>query len=637
MFPRHGKVLCGTGGSREGAAESKIAYATAMKTMKVKQNGKLMLTLAAVACLYLSVFLWIGHYGAFWSEDAGVKYLQASSLADSNWTTASIEYPGKDVDPQLEFNPLAGAHTRLRNGQIHSIYPVFFPAISSLFLHAWGFPGLYVLPLLSTLLVVALSFFMAKLVLSEKAAFPVAVITACATPLLFYAFTFWEVNLAAAALVAGLLLSLRIGPSAGPKTFLAGMLLGSVVFFRAELVLFFAAYMAARMIVRKDWGNGVRLLAGGGMVTLVFLALQYVTEETWLAHYFQNLPIPPAGSAARWHFLRHTWRMGRELLFAGHGNEWLNLLLLAPVAALSLWLILRERMAARKTPPNSPPGDAAFAQRRGTWTAPVLLGLVLLAHLAYLGLSLMNRYPILSTPVVSGLFVFSPWAALGLVQGRDKNPLRTEIHLAVVGFIAALCLTTPVSGGLQWGPRLLVPVYPLLVLLSWDACSRLREKETRRRPVAAACLCLVAVSMALQGWGLCLLKDKKAFNSQVMNKLSNLPAQTVLTSEWWVPLSLAPVFHQKDFFVVHSPADLGRLLTLLAKNKRTEFVLVAGKDARIVQALDVFFGLRPMSEEQVSSGTDAYFSVRLLRYRLRPAQNFSAPVQSTSRCMRAST
>ena len=52
----------------------------------------------------------------------------------------------------------------------------------------------------------------------------------------------------------------------------------------------------------------------GGMVTLVFLALQYVTEETWLAHYFQNLPIPPAGSAARWHFLRHTWRMGRELL-----------------------------------------------------------------------------------------------------------------------------------------------------------------------------------------------------------------------------------------------------------------------------------------------------------------------------------
>ena len=82
MFPRHGKVLCGTGGSREGAAESKIAYATAMKTMKVKQNGKLMLTLAAVACLYLSVFLWIGHYGAFWSEDAGVKYLHASSLAD---------------------------------------------------------------------------------------------------------------------------------------------------------------------------------------------------------------------------------------------------------------------------------------------------------------------------------------------------------------------------------------------------------------------------------------------------------------------------------------------------------------------------------------------------------------------------
>ena len=602
-----------------------------MNTMKTKESGKFILILAAAACVYLSVFLWMGHYGAFWSEDAGVKYLQALSLADSNWTRASIEYPGEEVDRQLEFNPLAGTHTQLRNGQIYSIYPVFFPFMSSLFLHFLGFPGLYILPLLSALAVLALSYCLGRIVLSGKAAIPVAAITTWATPLLFYAFTFWEINLAAAMLAAGLLLSLRVGPSAGAKAVLAGMVMGSVVFFRTELVLFPAAYIAARMTVRKDWGNGVRLAAGVFMVAVLFLALQYATEGTLLAHFFHNLSIPPDDSADGWYFLRHRWRLVRELLFAGHGNGWFNLVLLAPAAALGCWLMLRGRMVTKEALSNSAISGSASTPRRGEWVGPVLLGLVLVAHLAYLGLTMASRYPILSTPVVSGLFVFSPWVALGLARSHGREPVRTEIYRATVLFVVLLCLTTPVSEGLQWGPRLLVPIYPLLVLLSWDAFTRLRKEAAHRSLITAVCLCLVAASVVLQVRGLCLLKDKKEFNSQVMKRLLNLPARTVMTSAWWIPLSLAPVFHEKDFFVVQSPAHLERLLVLLDRNKRTEFILVAGNYSRIIQALESFFGLRPISEERVSSEADEYFSVRLLRYRLRIPHNLSTPIQSEGR------
>lgn len=71
----------------------------------------------------------------------------------------------------------------------------------------------------------------------ESAAFPVAVITALATPVFFYSFTFWEITLAAALPLVGIYLAFRIGPSSSAgKTLAAGAVLGTAIFFRTELM-----------------------------------------------------------------------------------------------------------------------------------------------------------------------------------------------------------------------------------------------------------------------------------------------------------------------------------------------------------------------------------------------------------------
>lgn len=169
-----------------------------------------------IAAVYIACFLWVGGYGAFWSEDAGVKYLQAVNLIRSRWTDAAIGYPGRSIDPRLEFNPLAGTHTFVRDGRIYSIYPVAFSFLSSLLYARLGFPGLYLLPVLSTLAMIGLVYKTGRLILGARGAAVATLVAAFSCPTFFYAFTFWEMNVAAFMLMGGMCLVIRDGGAARP-------------------------------------------------------------------------------------------------------------------------------------------------------------------------------------------------------------------------------------------------------------------------------------------------------------------------------------------------------------------------------------------------------------------------------------
>ena len=630
---------------------------------------KPLLLLYLIAAIYLACFLWVDNYGAFWSEDAGVKYLQALSLVRSHWTDSSLHYPGERLDTRMQFNPLAGTHTYVRDGKIYSIYPLPFPFLSSIALALFGFPGLYILPLVSTLLLLAFTYRLDRLLFGMEHALIVTGITAFCTPIIFYAFTFWEINVATFLLLSGLFLCVR--NDARPwKMIAGGALMGSAVFFREELILFVVSYAVVLLLARRESIRCALVGVGAGISVLGFVLLQCVTGGLKMAHLFHNISVRPREFSTMGNVLRYKWGLVCELLFRGHADARVNALLLSPVLVLAVWLVIlgRKGICVDASPPK-------FSSSRGRWdiVTPALFSVILVSYLCYVGMSLAGRYPIRSTPFTSGLLLFSPWVVTGLYRlrgkafskypachcerprhggggrqsrlykanarlrslprakrggrfaprndnyetasGRERS--RAELFWTTVIFILLICLAVPTSGGLQWGPRYLAVIYPLLVIISWDSFVLLRGTARYRRWLTAIFVGLIVVGAVHEIFGIHLLKKKKEFNRAVMERLSASETRTVISLPWWIPLSTASIFYEKDFFAARDPNTLDRLVDLLKKNRQHDFILVAESDPQIIAMMEERYGMRPARIEQVRSAVDAYFTVNLIHYRMR--------------------
>lgn len=566
-------------------------------------KGKFLAILSLIAVVYLISFLWLGNYGSFWSEDGGVKYLQVRSLARSHWSETALDYSGAAIDPRLEFNPLAGNHTRIREGRIYSIYPVSFPFLSSLIWSLLGHPGLYLLPLLAGLISAGLTYALGRMVAGEKAAVLSALVCGLATPIWFYSLTFWEITLASALLIGGLFQALRLGPDASPsRTLRVGFWLGAVVFFRTELILVALAYLAVRLVVRRDLRQCGWLAVGVAADVAGFFLLQLLAEGSLLTQFWHNIAQRPAEYAPG-NFLAYKFGLIRELLFPGSLSPGINLLLLVPVLLFGAWLIFRARRSLTR-----PSAEVVTT---------VIFFAVLAVALGRLIISLTGDFPIRSTPFTSGLLLFSPWVVLAVYRPRGGGVIGRELFWTTSAALGLLIIAIPTSGGLQWGPRYLVPLYPLFAVLSVESFLRLRADSRWPGWLTAIFLVMLAFSTGLQGRGVTLLRARKVFNQSVMEKLTAAPSAAIAAQPWWVPLSLAALFPEREFFAARSPEQLSHLVERLREVGREELILIVENDRRVVAGMAEIDGLELSGIDRVDSEADDYFSLIILRYRLQ--------------------
>ena len=573
----------------------------------------------SIVAVYLACFLWIGHYGAFWSEDAGVKYLQVASMVRSCWTDATIAYPGRRIDPFLEFNPLRGTHTYVRDGTIRSIYPLAFPWISSLAYARLGSPGLYLLPFVSTLLMIALVQITGMRISGRRNAAVMTLVAAFACPTFFYAFAFWEMNVAAAFLMAGVLLAFSAA-SSPRRPACTGILMGAAALFREESVLFIAASAIILGVCRRDLRAGIALLLGAAVTGAGHLVADRLAGGPGIAHLMHNIVVRTRefGSAAA--FIRYKLALSRELLFSGSPNAWFNLLLLAPWAGylIALGAMFRSGRAGR-----------GCASRERVLLA--LLSLILVSHCAYLALGTLSAYPVRLTPATSGLLMFSPWVAFATASCargwrrasagaeaagmEDRSPpLARELAMLAALCIALICVFVPTSGGLQWGPRYLVIVYPLLAVVSCASFDAWRERSRHRTWLVALFVLFMLLGAANELRGIGFLKRKKEFNARAMECVRRYRADAVIALPWWVPLNMAPIYYGEEFFSARDPLDLDRLIGVLRGHGRKRFILITEDDPTIVIVMRERYGLAPADVQRVRMRGDDYFKLIVLGY-----------------------
>ena len=411
------------------------------------------------AAVYILAGIAISKPGGFWSPDSAVRFVQVESLLSTGFRTMAIPYPAASLDPTGRFFPFGPWFHFTRAGQYYLSYPPYFAMLVAPMFRWFGPPGLLILPIVGGLASVFVTYWFLSSTTPELA-MTGALTLGLATPLLAYSTTFWDHSLTVA-LSAGALALLARDPdlTSGTHLLLAGGLLGAGLWFRNEMYLLALACLAAWLYAAPlaRWQGALRIAAGLTVPTIVLWGLNHRLTGSLLGWKAQDLVAGRTGrlvavaaghSAGSW-IVDKLGNVYFQLIspdFYGTGpGVLLTGVVLAALVVLAGTLI--HRGVVHGSPSLITIGGASG----------VIAGIVVIS----------------GRTIVSGLVASAPWVALAFLPG-PRVP-RDRLLWAVVGLFTAAVIVTGTHGGLQWGPRYLLPIFPPLVWLAAFGADRVRD------------------------------------------------------------------------------------------------------------------------------------------------------------------
>ncbi len=524
-------------------------------------------SLAIVASLYL-LTLFVVEGRGFWAVDNANKFIQTRALVQSGYTEWSLPWEGRAIDPDFAFNPLPAPFSRVEDGRLFSYYPPFFAAVASVPWRLAGSAGLALLPLAGALL---------ALLAVERGARglglgPVGVTGAVlgvglATPLWFYSAVFWEHAPAAGLVAWGAVWLLRFLASGRRLDLVAASLCATfAIYFRDELYLFCAALLAVALL----FSPGRRRQVALGALTSMALGILPLWIFQWLTlGHPLGFHASAALDASLAAHLRERADVAYALFVAFLPQAGASLLLALPFVG---GFLLRPGLS-RKALGRAVPAAASWAL-----VCAVVVGIA----------SWRAESPIAWLLGATGLFGAAPVLLLGFVRERGEPRAVRALWLLCLLYPALYTLVSPLAstGGVHWGNRLLLVLYPLLGLraaAAVDAWLRAGVGSGRRPALGLAVVaCALLASIALQLRGLELLYQKKRFSWALSEAITARPEPVVATAIWWAPQELHAAWFDKAIFLVDSETELAALLASLrgAGHRKLLYVVPPGDTSR---------------------------------------------------------
>jgi len=479
---------------------------------------------------------------AFWSPDEGAKWLQLQSW---HWGPEGpqfeIPYPGREIDPELQFaqaDPAPRLLT-LRNQALYFQRLSVFALVERPFFRWLGFRGLCLVPVLAGAAIGLLT--LAFLPPGDRRR-TMWLLVVLGSPVTIYAMMFWEHTLATALALAGACLLVR-GSSAGRFSWpragrygLAGLLFAGAAYLRIETLLFSGALLLACALVVRPW-RWELLVAGG---TLALALLPYLP----LHNVFFEQPLPD-NAIYLFYPLTYLRSAGWQVLP--------DLLLGPPVeGALSTGSLGILWVATALVAIGHSFGSTSRA-------AAVLRGVALALSAAVAAYFLFLPAPYRSA---HGLLFTTPWALLGLTRapevwrrgGPRARILVLTVALGLTGYVvgAAGLRASPPHGGLEWGARFALSFYPFLAILAAWVSPRSRSRS--RTLMVALLVVFVLLGIGFQVRGIMTIRQDKIVIARVNRILADLPERYVVTDLWWLPFTAAPLSESKAIMVA-APSD----------------------------------------------------------------------------------
>jgi hypothetical protein len=432
---------------------------------------------------------------AVYSGDIGVKFVQARALVEHRFASLDIPYPGAFLDPARAFFPMRAPFVMTSGGSTQAIFSPTSAMLQAVAVWIAGLQGLIGLSVLSSAVILFATWRFASGPGADAAeGLLVLLALGVASPLWFYAVSGWEHAPAVACGTAAFAVAV-CGP-ARLSGILGGLLVGAGGTLRDEVLLLLPGLLFVIWLRTRS----VRPVVAAIAAAVVPLAAAAGIEVWWFGrppaahlrhavHLFQsavhatsapNPDVPvlePFTLTERYETVVQYWLLG-------YGN---SLVIAIYAAGLAVAMAVRWQLRSSVGLLIWVLAIVALAALdfRELVTAPKwLAGLHRVAP--YLVFALFPRLAGLGTPtdtaVVGGRL---PW--LG------RAVLFTTVAYVVIAFAGA-----DTTGGKSLGPRLLLPLFPLLTVV---AIARIVEYARSDQGVACwtgrAGLLLIAASAVM--------------------------------------------------------------------------------------------------------------------------------------------
>jgi len=535
-----------------------VEYATWIERFKKTWKDPLLWTGLGLLALYLG---WVSLYPPeiFWSLDEGGKFIHLQSIIKTGDLNTAIPYPGRLLDPDLQFVPL---YFWSRVGdQIYSWWPIGFSMLTIPFYLVFGWFGLYLLPAAFGALSAVLSGILLRYIYpsGKWLAAAGALIVGLATPIAFYSTTFWEHTLNVGFFLGGMWAILW----AWKRNHIVGLPIAAILLSLATYLRTDTAAMAA--------GIGLTLLLIRWRWAIVFGVSYILAIAPWL---FAN------------------W------LLMGHflGRQWLSG---ATSVGLSTTLFLGVREAGGYFIPYTlfnAPAIAAFLIPHTILiigTTLSVLALVLpfikrfqvLLLLIYAGLLALTGWVLFQTEgyrSVHGFILIAPHVVFVVWLYTSYAKLRrTPFPLLLVGislvFASAYFVRGWVgAGGLQWGPRYLSIFYPLFVVgsLGGLAFSWHRFGEKMKYGIIATYIVAVLIGAGYQVRGISSALATRRYYQQTEEAIKAFDVGSVVTHCPWLAMVMPNLYWTQNIYTLRGAATFEDWQAAAEQAKGNSFCVV---------------------------------------------------------------
>jgi len=530
----------------------------------------------AVSALYLAIVTVLPP-SLFWSPDEGAKYLQLTRYrGQSPRVRQQVQYGARALDPRYTFypQPLPPGHrfelvARLYpqpsdDGTVRTNWPPLFGLLTMPLFSAFGFYGLYLLPLMAGIGTAVLAGSLARRVAPDAGVAVIVAVGLC-TPVLFYSCLFWEHTLAVCLAMAALVLCTDT-PKLSAAAVAGALCLAFAITLRLELIVFAGALAVAVIAAAlRD-----RLEAAGVVSARVFRIGTSVMIATVAAL--------TLGAGA--FMVRQT----DTSALIGDKEGSLAQLVVGLLSSPRLWreLPVRLRQALVDLPAENGPTLEPWIAWLGLLGVVVALASIALREPARgwtlaaggCAVTLVSLWTVVSPDrfrSIHALVLPAPYAVFAvllLFRPRRAGDRTGSILIGttVIVLASSVVLSLPLLvGGLEWGNRYQLVAYVLAATgcaVGMISYAKSGEPARPRSAVAVAAGIALAVGGFYQLRGVRELAVTKADLNAYRNQIATV-SQPVVTDLYWLPSALADTFRRMPMFTLRDPDQLASWIDMV--------------------------------------------------------------------------
>jgi hypothetical protein len=460
------------------------------------------------------------------SGDEGIKLAQIQGLDDSGFRDGALLYRGQASDPTNVLHPLKyPGFTYEVDGRLYGTYTLVYPVLATPIYRVAGFAWVWLLSLAGlALMLIATARIAVRVTGDQRIATSAVLGVGFATSASLYGCTIFEHTLAGGCLLSAI--AILLGPVTARRAFAIGALFAASIALRTELCAF-GPSLALLCVwrYRKQWAAYAWTTAGTVVIVAGFIGFNLALSHAWHPTLTASRDAA-AGSLAE----RACHLVAASLGGWGYAAVWVT-------CGLAIAALVVQRWARAVT-------------------AIIVIATLLWTVMTVCGIASMGVRPLV------GLFTTAPIVVLALGATSRTRVLAA----ATVVFIAIVVLLPKhgAIGGLELGPRYLIPVVPLLVIVALDAA---------RSRVRIACAAMLAIAGAAALVANARAQSKiRALGAHVVEVAEQANADVVISDVWWVSQLAIPA--QADRIVlVSNSGDRDVWRDLYDRDKRRVLVL----------------------------------------------------------------